>query len=163
MFVSHNPKGKKKKKQSCIMLQPSLPTPRSFLCPIIPALRQTGDCSIWDQRPFKTRGRCAFHSYQSHHNGVYLLSYSSFIKLLLWMSWFWFLPVYLTGDEDIAQMLKALPQLQGGTSSPQLRGAKAFLELKDTGAILQKSLLHEKLLKEVESWTNFILIYQHLF
>lgn len=145
------------------MFQPSLPTPGSFLCTIIPTLRQTGDCSIWDQRPFKTRGRCAFHSYQSQHNGVYLLSYSSFSKLLVWINWFRFLPAYSTGDEDIPQMLKALPQLQGGSSSPQLRGVKAFLELKHTGAIPQKSVLCEKLLKEVESWPNLILVNQHLF
>lgn len=92
-----------------------------------------------------------------------LLSYSSFIKLLVWTSWFWFLPVYSTGDEEIPQMLKALPQLQTPSSSPQLRGVKAFLELKDREAIPQKSMLHEKLLKEVESWTNLILINQHLF
>lgn len=60
-------------------------------------------------------------------------------------------------------MLKALSQLQTPSSSPQLRGVKAFLELKDRGAIPQKSLLHEKLLKDVESWTNLILINQHLF
>lgn len=55
-------------------------------------------------------------------------------------------------------MLKALSQLQTPSSSPQLRGVKAFLELKDRGAIPQQSVLHEKLLKEMESWTNLILI-----